>query len=305
MKKATTVACLAGAGVGPELIASASRALQRVSELHGIALDDVHLPFADEAVTRWGHPLPLVTRAGCRDADAILVGSPHDDAVDGLKAELDLRWRVARIHLDAGRDVVVIGAVGDWSNDVAVRRAFACAAARRGRLVSVPATGAWRELVDDEHDAWPGLDVEHLGVGELLVRLREDAAGIDVVVTEAHLVTPVADAAAHLAGSQATVAHAWLGEDGPGVFAPATCEAADVGGFDAANPTAMLLTASLLLAEGLDRRSASRTLERAVDAVVARNGSAPKETSAFTAAVLDALPESRVDLELVTGTWAA
>jgi 3-isopropylmalate dehydrogenase len=305
MRRTSTVACLAGAGVGPELMAAATRALRRVSKLHAIDLADVHLPFADEAVTRCGHPLPTATRAGCRDADAILVGSPHDPALDGLKADLDLSWRVARVHVGSARDVLVVGAVGDWANDVAVRRAFACAAERRGRLVSVPATGAWRELVDAEHDAWPGLDVEHLSVGALLVRLREAAADVDVVVTEAHLVTPVADAAAHLSGSQATVAHAWLEEDGRGLFAPATCEATDVGGFDAANPTAMLLTASLLLAEGLGRRSAGRTLERAVSMVAARNGSAPKGTAAFTAAVLDLLPESRVDLELGTGAWAA
>jgi 3-isopropylmalate dehydrogenase len=293
-----TVACLAGAGVGPELAGAASRVLRRVSQLHAIDLRDVHLPFAEAALVQFGHPLPAGTRSGCREADAILVASPHDPAVDGVKAELDLRWRVARVHLAPGRDVFVVGPVGDWSSDVAVRRAFAFAAARHGRLVSVPATGAWRRLVEAEHDAWPGLDVDHLNVGELLVRLRDGARDVDVVATEAHLVTPIADAAAHLAGSQATMAHAWLQDDGPGVFAPAMCDPADDGGFDAVDPTAMLLAASLLLGEGLGRRSAARTLERAVEAVASRNGSAPTGTAAFTAAVLDVLPDSRVDVEL-------
>jgi len=58
-----TVACLAGDGVGPELMAAATRALNRVAALHQFELDDRHLPFAGEGVTRSGHPLPPETRA--------------------------------------------------------------------------------------------------------------------------------------------------------------------------------------------------------------------------------------------------
>ena len=53
-----TIACLAGDGVGPELMAAATRALDGVAELHSLQLDDVHLPFGGEGVTRSGHPLP-------------------------------------------------------------------------------------------------------------------------------------------------------------------------------------------------------------------------------------------------------
>ena len=62
MNRGKKVACLAGDGVGPELMAEATRALTRVSQLHSLALEDVHLPFAGEAVTRGGHPLPPATR---------------------------------------------------------------------------------------------------------------------------------------------------------------------------------------------------------------------------------------------------
>ena len=34
---------------GPELMAAATRALDRVAKLHPLELDDVHLPFAGEA----------------------------------------------------------------------------------------------------------------------------------------------------------------------------------------------------------------------------------------------------------------
>src|SRR5207248_8697901 len=83
-----TVACLAGDGVGPELMAAATRALDRVAKLHGLELDDRHFPFGGEAVTRSGHPLPAATRSGYRDVDAILVASPNEPALDGVKADL-------------------------------------------------------------------------------------------------------------------------------------------------------------------------------------------------------------------------
>jgi isocitrate/isopropylmalate dehydrogenase len=66
-----TFACLAGDGVGPELMAAATRALDRVAHLHSLELADVHLPFAGEAMTRSGHPLPPETRNAYREVDAI------------------------------------------------------------------------------------------------------------------------------------------------------------------------------------------------------------------------------------------
>src|SRR5437868_11979578 len=121
------VACRAGDGVGPELMAAAPRALERVSKLHQLELDDRHLPFAGEAVTRSGHPLPPETRAGYRDADAILVASPHEPAFDGVKADLQLSYRVVRVHVGPRHDVVVAGPVDEWGNASAVARAFSCA----------------------------------------------------------------------------------------------------------------------------------------------------------------------------------
>ena len=132
-----TVACLAGDGVGPELMAAATRALESVTRLHAFELDDVHLPFAGEAVTRSGHPLPPETRAGYRNADAILVASPDEPAFDGVKADLALAWRVARVHVEPVGDIVIAGPMGSWANSIALARAFACAASRHGRVVTV------------------------------------------------------------------------------------------------------------------------------------------------------------------------
>jgi isocitrate/isopropylmalate dehydrogenase len=264
----------------------------------------VHLPFAGEAVTRVGHPLPLATRAGYRDADAVLVAAPHEPALEGVKADLDLAVRLSRVHVRPGGDVLVVGALGPWAEELAVERAFASAASRHGRVTSVGSSPAWRTLVDTERTRWGGMTVEHLTAGEALVRLGVAPREVDVVVAESQLAAAVADAAAHLTDSTATVAHAWLSEAGPGLFAPGTCDAAEMAGFGVADPTAMLLTASLLLAEGLGRRSAARTLERAVAAVARLNGSRPNGTRPFTDAVLELLPEARTDVELQAEAWA-
>jgi 3-isopropylmalate dehydrogenase len=295
------VACLAGSGVGPELMAEAARVLTRLTELHSLSLEEVHLPFAGEALTRFGHPLPLSTRTAYRKADAILVSTPGEPAVEALMADLDLAWRVSRVHLGRAGDVLVFGAVDSASPREAVERAFFSAAAKHGRLTAVGSSQAWRRVVDAEHARWGGMLVERRTIGETLVRLRQPSCDVDVIVTEAELFEPLTDAGAHLGGSPATVADAWLAEEGPGLFMPRASAPEDLAGFGVADPTAMLLTVSLLLAEGLHRRSAANTLERAV----ASARPAGVGTRSAADAVLALLPETRTDVEMFEEIWAA
>jgi 3-isopropylmalate dehydrogenase len=296
------VACLAGDGVGPELMAEATRALDAVSRMHGVHVDDVHLPFGGEAVMRFGHPLPLTTRNAYRHVEAILVSSPHEPALEGVKADLDLTWRVTRVHVRPAGDVLVFGPVDPCSEATAVARAFDAAGSRRGRVVSVGTSAAWRETVDAEAARWAGMDVEHATFGETLVALGAAPHRFDVIVAEAPLAVALADAASHLSGTTATTACAFLPEHGPGVFVPAAAEADDAG-FGVADPAGMLLTAALLLGEGLGRRSAARTLECAVGEVVRQNGHGPSGTRAFTDAVIQRLPDARTDTELFEEVW--
>lgn len=296
-----TVACLAGDGVGPELMMAATRALERVAQLHALDVADVHLPFAGEALTRSGHALPQTTRSAYREVDAILVASPDEPALEGVKADLQLAWRIARVHFGARRDVVFFGAVDATDDAKAIARAFTCAGSRRGRIACIGESAAWRAAVERERGRWGGLDVDEPTLGQALVGLKDDPAAFDVVVSESHLMTPLVDAAAHFAASKAAVAQAWLSDEGPGVFSPGTSESDDVAGFGVVDPTAILFTTSLLLAEGLRRRSASRTLERAVGEAIGADG--PRETRLFTDAVLELLPQARTDVEHFDEVW--
>jgi isocitrate/isopropylmalate dehydrogenase len=283
-------------------MAAATRALERVAKLHQLRLDDRHLPFAGEAVTRSGHPLPADTRAAYREADAILVAAPHEPAFDGVKADLQLSWRAVRVEVGEEEDLIVAGPVDEWGNATAIAHAFGCAASRRGRITCVGTTAAWHEALTAERQRWDGLTVEEAQLGETLVRLRDRPQSLDVIVTEAHLVDAIVDAAASFAGSNATIAHAWLPDDGPGVFAPASSEPDEHAGFGVADPKAMLLATSLMLGEGLKRRAASRTLERAVAAASRQPGS-DRDTQSFTDAVIALLPQTRTDVEHFDEVW--
>jgi 3-isopropylmalate dehydrogenase len=297
MSRTWTIACLAGDGVGPELMGDACRVLAGVARLHALRLDDIHLPFGGEAVTRFGHPLPLSTRAAYRDVDAVFVCTPDEPALDGVKSDLDLAWRVSRVHNEARGDLVVVEPIGYGTEERAIVHAFRLAAARRARLTSVGSTPEWTELVAAEAEAWDGLEVEHLTLGGVLTRFRDHPGTVDLIVAPAHLASAIVDAAAHLAGSLRTVASGWLPEQGPGLFAPHVTDATEVAGFGVADPAGTLLAASLLLAEGLGQRSAGRTLERAVAAVLTMNETQSRQTRNFADAVIERLSEARTDHE--------
>src|SRR5438034_3517939 len=129
MSRSWTVACLAGDGVGPELMGEALRVLAEVTRLHALQIEDVHLPFGGEAMTRVGHPLPLSTRAAYRSADAVFVSSPAEPALDGVKTDLDLAWRVSRVHNEPRGDLVVVEPIGYGTDELAIARGFQLAAA--------------------------------------------------------------------------------------------------------------------------------------------------------------------------------
>ena len=122
-KKRYTVACLSGDGIGPEVMAEASRALANVSQLHGFSIDELHVPFGGDAVRRFGHALPQATRAACHVADAVLVATTKEPALEGVKAELDLTWRMTRVRASDTR-LTVVSPLADDADEVAVDGAF-------------------------------------------------------------------------------------------------------------------------------------------------------------------------------------
>jgi 3-isopropylmalate dehydrogenase len=299
-----TVACLAGEGVGAELMAEATRALRAVSGLHGFALDELHVPFGSESFSRSGHRLPAETRLACGRADAILVGVARDTALKGLTAELDLRARVARVRTGS-TDVVVVSPFGSESERWAVERAFRLADGRRGSVTSVGVDDRWRQLVDEAAGRHEPTSVEHLSFADALVRLAPAATRADVVLAEGPYAEAFEGLVASGANGSRVIAGGRLSGHGPGLFFPLHGAAFPIAGFGVANPTGMLLAAALLLGEGLGERAAARTLVRAAsDAVGAgvltsdmMSSGVAATTREFVDVVLDELLRARRDVE--------
>jgi 3-isopropylmalate dehydrogenase len=301
-KKRYSVACLSGDGIGPEVMAEASRALADVSRMHGFTLDEQHVAFGGDAVRRFGHALPASTRAACRQADAVLVATTTEPALEGVKAELDLTWRMTRVRLDGTR-LTVVSPLADDAEVLAVERAFALACNRQARVTSVGASKAWREVVDRAAEASPGVIVEHVSFESVVRTLFRRPAVFDVIVSEQVFAEALSHTAAYAHGSTRMVASGRLSAHGAGIFGPTHGSALEIAGQGVANPSGMLLAAALML-EGLGERSAARTLENAVaetlgnvhtpDLVAAGVGATTRE---FMNVLLAALPGARTDTE--------
>jgi 3-isopropylmalate dehydrogenase len=79
------IAVLAGDGIGPEIVAQATRVLQVVGKRFGIALELTPALVGGVAYDETGHPLPPETLALAKASDAILlgaVGGPKYDTIE-------------------------------------------------------------------------------------------------------------------------------------------------------------------------------------------------------------------------------
>jgi 3-isopropylmalate dehydrogenase len=302
-KKRYTIVCLSGDGIGPEMMAEASRALARVSRLHGFEIEEQHVPFGGDAVRRFGHPLPAATRAACRNADAILVATTTEPALDGVKAELDLTWRVTAVRVNGTR-LTVVSPLADDAQELAIERALALACHRRAQVTSVGSGGTWRELTERAGEQYPGVAVDHVEFEAVVPALFREPARFDVLVSEQVFADALSHTAAYAHGDVRMVASGRLSAGDAGIFGPTHGSALEIAGQGVANPSGMLLAAALML-EGLGERAAARTLEQAIaetfraglrtpDLVSSGTGATTRE---FMDVLLDALPGARTDTE--------
>jgi 3-isopropylmalate dehydrogenase len=299
------IACLAGDGIGPELMAEASRAVEAVSRLHAFAVDEAHVPFGGDAVRRFGHPLPPATREACREADAVLIAATREPALEGVKAELDLTWRVTRVRLSSGGDVALVSPVVEGAEQVAIERAFRLARERRAKVTSVGTSHEWFAAVQAATERHEGVIVEHVPVETVLPILAADPARFDVIATQEVFAEALSNMAAFAHEDVRMVASGRMSSNGMGVFGPTHGSAPEIAGQGVANPMAMLLAASVMLGEGLGERAAAQTLERGVAAAIEDGVRTPDivetgpaaTTRQFMDVLLAGLPSARRDTE--------
>jgi 3-isopropylmalate dehydrogenase len=306
------VACLAGDGVGPEVMAEASRAIAAVSHHHGFAVAERHVPFGGEALSRSGHLLPAQTRAAYLTADAVLVAAADEPALAGVVAELELQARVAEVRVNGTASVRVVAPVAEETSAWAVERAFATALARSARLTVVAPAEPFSRLVDETARRFDGVLVERVAVSEAARRLAFEPESFDVVVTGAGLGEALAGLAGSGSENERVVATGIVGE-GPGVFAPAGGSGGEVAGEGVANPCSMLLAAAVMLSEGLGERTAASTLAAALGGTVESGRRTPdmvstgvgSTTREFMETLLAELPRRVPNFEFSREAYAA
>ncbi len=189
------------------------------------------------------------------------------------------------------------------------RVAFACARTRRKRLTSVDkqnileTSRLWRRVVDDVAREYPDVAVEHLLVDNAAMQLVHRPGAFDVILTENMFGDILSDEAAILTGSIGTLPSASLGTRGTagrqfGLYEPIGGTAPDIAGKNAANPTAAVLSAAMLLRHSLDDEPNAARIQRAVEAAyadglrtaeLASEPGAALSTSAFTEGVIERL----------------
>src|SRR3972149_11467527 len=176
-RKRYIVACLAGDGVGPELTGEASRALAAVSRMHGFEIEELPAPFGREAVPRYGHALPPETRDTYRAADAVLVAATRDPAIEGVKADLDLTWRIQRVRCPQGADLAIVSPLVAEGEEWAIERAFDLARSRRARLSLVCESAEFRARVERSARRHEGVLTEQLSFADALPVLAREPGG--------------------------------------------------------------------------------------------------------------------------------
>ena len=97
------VVLLSGDGIGPEIMAEASRVLDRVNVQFSLGLNTEHCLIGGAAIDATGEPLPDETLAKAKQSDAVLLGAVGGPKWDALP--MDKRPEKGLLKIRAGMDL--------------------------------------------------------------------------------------------------------------------------------------------------------------------------------------------------------
>ncbi|HYP46820.1 MAG TPA: 3-isopropylmalate dehydrogenase [Propionibacteriaceae bacterium] len=158
-----------------------------------------------------------------------------------------------------------------------VRDAFARASRRRNRItlvhkhnVLVNAGGLWRRVFEEVSAEYPQVNTDYLHVDAATIFLATDPARFDVIVTDNLFGDILTDLAAAVTGGIGLAASGNINPDRtrPSMFEPVHGSAPDIAGQGKADPTAAILSVSLML-DHLGLAEQAARVERAVVADIA------------------------------------
>ena len=203
-----------------------------------------------------------------RTIDVVIVRELNGDVYFGEKG-----MRKTADGLREGYDVMSY-------NESEVRRiahvAFKTAMVRGKRLCSVDKANVletsqlWRDVVTEVSAEYPDVELSHMYVDNAAMQLVRNPGQFDVVVTGNLFGDILSDQASMCVGSIGLLASASLGEGTKGLYEPIHGSAPDIAGQGIANPSAMILSAAMMLRHSFAMDAEADRIEAAVAAVLAQ-----------------------------------
>ena len=154
------------------------------------------------------------------------------------------------------------------------RVAFTLARGRRKRVVSVDKANVlevsrlWRQVVTELARDYPDVTLTHEFVDAAAMKLALAPASFDVLLMENLFGDILSDEAGAVCGSLGLLPSASLGA-GAGLFEPVHGSAPTLAGRDIANPVGAILSAGMLLSDGLGLAEEGRAISTAVERTLA------------------------------------
>ena len=154
--------------------------------------------------------------------------------------------------------------------------AFKTAMGRDKRLCSVDKANVletsqlWRDVVIEVSAEYPEVELSHMYVDNAAMQLVRNPGQFDVVVTGNLFGDILSDQASMCVGSIGLLASASLGEGTKGLYEPIHGSAPDIAGQGIANPSAMILSAAMMLRHSFAMEAEASRIEAAVAAVLAQ-----------------------------------
>ncbi len=185
------------------------------------------------------------------------------------------RWQTSR-----GRRAVDSMVYSEQEIERIVRVGFELARGRGKKLVSVDKANVlessrlWRQVAVEVAEEYPDIELEHMLVDACAMRLIQNPAYLDVVVTENTFGDILTDEASMLAGSMGMLPSASLAgvprEEVRifGMYEPIHGSAPRRAGLNMANPIATILSVAMMLRYSFGLTKEAQAIETAVDAVL-------------------------------------
>ena len=185
------------------------------------------------------------------------------------------QWRTSR-----GRRAVDTMTYSEQEIERIVRVGFELARGRRKKLISVDKANVlqssrlWRQVATEIAKEYPDVELEHMLVDACAMRLIQNPAYLDVLVTENTFGDILTDEASMLAGSMGMLPSASLAgvpQEGVNIFGmyePIHGSAPRRAGLNMANPIATILSVAMMLRYSFGLIKEAQTIESAVDEVL-------------------------------------